>query len=233
MAATEIDVAKLISNYSSFTSLLGRPLKTIWVLDLGSEGKGRTNKANNGKPKKKWGITGDGVVRLRNASSLPAAGLSVISPNPIYILGDYNTVAPAPALVAADAVHVLSANWTDANGAKTLSSRVAANTTVNAAIITGIVPTGSGSYSGGAENAIRLLEDWTGKTLTFNGSIAVLFYSAVSDAPWGGPEVYNPPTRNWGYDAKLADLATTPPCMPSARTVFRSDWTLIKPNSKL
>ena len=72
-----------------------------------------------------------------------------------------------------------------------------------------------------------------GQDQAINGSIAVLFYSAVSDSPWGGPEVYNPPTRAWSYDTRLADLASTPPSMPNARTVFRSDWTLIKPNSKL
>jgi hypothetical protein len=327
MAVTEIDVAKLVANYSNFTQLLGRPLKTLWVLDLGDDGKTagkdkdlrkqeeelrkqqeelskqqekllkeqeellkKEDKAKEEELRKQQeelrkqeeklqkqldellkkqeeelrkqeeelrkqqekadkdsgkgaapvigGVVGStaippGVIRLRNASTLPSTGLSVISPNPIYVLNDFNVVNPVPALIAGDSVTILSGNWNDLNGSKLLTSRVAANTTVNAAIITGIVPTGNGGYSGGAENCLRLLEDWTGKTLTFNGSIAVLYYSKIADATWGGPEVYSPPTRNWSYDTKLSDLVNTPPAMPAARTVFRSDWTLIKPNSKL
>jgi len=258
MAVTDVDMANLVANYADFTKLLGRPLKTVWFLDLGDNGK----RAGDGKDKDKdgnpldnnngtgndknakgavgiiGGVVGSttvppGVVRLRNASSLPPSGLTVIAPNPIYILGNFNTATPVPALIVGDAVTILSGNWNDINGSKTLASRIAVDTTVNAAILPGIVPTGNGAYSGGAENSLRLLEDWTGRTLTFNGSIAVLYYSKIADAPWGGPEVYKPPTRAWSYDIKLADLANTPPSMPNARTVFRSDWTLIKPNSKL
>src|SRR5438477_4381098 len=54
------------------------------------------------------------------------------------------------------------------------SSRIASNTTVNAAIISGIVPTaaagGDGSYSGGAENFPRFLENWSNATLIYYGS---------------------------------------------------------------
>ena len=137
-----------------------------------------------------------------------------------------------PACIAADAVTVLSGNWADLNSSKTLPSRIASDTTVNGAIITGIVPTGGGSYSGGAENSLRVLEDWTGRTLTFKGSILVLYYSKIADAPWGGPNVYAPPTRAWSYNAKLAEAAGIPPSMPAARTVFRGDWRAIKPQSK-
>ena len=126
--------------------------------------------------------------------------------------------------------------WTAAHddraGAGTIGSRIAANTTVHAAVITGIVPTGGGAYSGGAENSLRLLEDWTGKTLTFKGSLLVLYYSKVADAAWGGPGVYAPPVRAWSYDPKLSNSTGIPPSMPSARTVFRSDWTAVKPLSK-
>jgi hypothetical protein len=282
---TDIDLTKLGANYNDLTKLLGRPPKTLWVLDLGDDGKGKKKKKKdkdrddddddweddddkdkgkgNDKEKDKDGNPDDkdngkgndndddrgaapiiggiigsttvplGAVRLVNGATLPAAGFTFISPNPVYIQGNYNANS-APALVSGDAVTILSGNWSDANSTRTLSSRTASDTTVNTAIITGIVPTGGGYYSGGVENALRLVEDWSGKTFTFNGSIAVLYYSKIADAPWGGhDEIYRPPARAWSYDANLADGAKTPPSMPAARTVFRSDWTLIKPNSKL
>jgi len=229
LAVTDLDINRLGAHYNELTKLLGRPPQTIWITDLGSS------------PPPQSGLTAllgqlsevtPGVVRVRNGTTLPAAGLTIASPDPIYVLGSYNAES-VPALLAGDAVTILSGSWSDLNGAKMLSSRIAANTAVNAAIITGIVPTGGGAYSGGAENALRLLEDWTGKTFTFNGSIAVLYYSKIADAPWGGPGVYKPPTRVWSYDANLGQAAKTPPGMPAARTVFRGDWTLIKPNSRL
>src|SRR6185436_1289326 len=109
-------------------------------------------------------------------------GLTIATPDPLYVQGNYN-LACVPACLAGDAVTVLSTAWNDTNGAYSLSARIAANTTINAAVITGIVPTGSGSYSGGCENSLRLLEDWSGKTFTFKGAIAVLYYSQDATAP--------------------------------------------------
>ena len=261
MEATDLDMAKLVANYSDLTKLLGRPVKTLWVLDLGDDGKRKKRDKDDDDDRDDdddWrdedddrddddddrgavgllgGLVGGttvppGVVRIRNGATLPAGGFSIVTPNPIYVQGAYNT-AGVPALLAGDAVTILSEAWQDANGSRLLSSRTAANTSINAAVITGIVPTGGGEYSGGVENALRLLENWSGKTLTFNGSVAVLFYSKINDAPWGGPDVYSAPARSWSYDTRLADAAKTPPGMPAARTVFRSDWTWIKPNSKL
>ena len=257
---TDIDLAKLALNYNDLTKALGRPLKTLWILDVGDDGKrkkkdkdddwGDGDDQDKGKGNDKppgadgqgaagllGGLLGGGTlppgaVRLINGATLPAAGFSLVTPNPVYVQGTYNA-NHAPALLAGDAVTILSGSWADINGARLLSSRIAANTTVNAAFVTGIVPTGGGAYSGGVENALRLLEDWEGKTFTFNGSIAVLYYSKQADAPWGGPGVYKPPTRAWSYDANLGQAAKTPPGMPAARTVFRGDWTLIKPNSRL
>src|SRR6202035_3938522 len=77
----------------------------------------------------------------------------------------------APVSILADAVNILSNNWNDATSG---SVPAASNTTVNAAIVSGIVPTapvgGDGSYSGGAENFPRFLEDWSANTFTYYGS---------------------------------------------------------------
>src|SRR2546430_7421188 len=54
-------------------------------------------------------------VRLVNGSQLPSQGLTVVSENPMYIQGDYNTVAKVPAAMLADAITVLSNNWAPNN----------------------------------------------------------------------------------------------------------------------
>src|SRR2546423_10860936 len=85
------------------------------------------------------------VVRLVNGSQLPSQGLTVVSQNPVYIAGDYNTVRVGanhpPAAVLGDAVTVLSNAWEqnnyDTKGSQAFQNRVASATTVNAAIATG------------------------------------------------------------------------------------------------
>jgi len=214
LAATELDLAAFLANYNDLTTLLGRPIKIIWIAD----------------PRAPSSMLSYGI-RVLNGRTLPAAGLTIATPNPIYIHGHYNLAATnasaRPACIAADSITVLSAAWQDGNGPKTLSYRPADDTTVNVAIITGIVPSGGGNYSGGVENALRILENWSGKTLTFNGALAVLYYSTRAVAPWGGPDVYSPPIRKYSYDSNLSQVATLPPGTPEVRTILYSDWTIV------
>jgi hypothetical protein len=170
-------------------------------------------------------------VRLINGEVLPTNGLTVASSNPIYIQGDYNTgsgTVPSnstsnndpttpqssgytrrPASVVADAVNILSNSWNDSNAG---SVPAASNTTINTAIIAGIVPTsavgGDGAYSGGAENFPRFLENWNNKTLTYYGSMVQLYKSAQSIGEWGKGNVYSPPIRQWYFDT---NFKTKPP----------------------
>jgi hypothetical protein len=166
-------------------------------------------------------------VRLLNGSKIPPTGLTVASLNPVYIQGDFNTggtppsngnpgdpttpqvlgYTRAPCAVIADAVNVLSNSWNDANSYAGTSSRVASNTTVNTAILAGIIPTapvgGDGSYSGGAENFPRFLEDWSYAILTYYGSMVELYQSQQSTGEWGKANVYVPPTRHWYFDTNF------------------------------
>ena len=173
-----------------------------------------------------YGGTPQRGVRLLNGSVAPTGGLTVVSPNPVYIQGDYNTGANPPSnsgtptqptassyvrqpcAVVADAVNVLSNNWSDSRSTSSVSSRPATNTTVNTAIIAGIVPSANGNYSGGAENFPRFLEDWSGKTFTYYGSMVELFASHQATGVWGAANVYSPPSRNWYFDT---NFATNPP----------------------
>jgi hypothetical protein len=164
------------------------------------------------------------AIRLKNGSKLAAGGLTIASGNPIYVQGNYNTGAGTPpsntgdptnptvagytrqpAAIIADAVDILSNAWSDGNSTKSLANRVASNTTVNAAILAGIVPTGTvgSNYSGGVENFPRFLEDWTGKSFTYYGSMVELYPSQQATGIWGSNNVYVPPNRNWYFDTNF------------------------------
>jgi hypothetical protein len=164
--------------------------------------------------------------------------LTVASPQPVYIRGHFNapetfrgttnTTQCLPGAIVADAVTVLSSSWNDQNSQAPLTSRRAGATTVNAAIITGIVPTGGGFYSGGAENYLRLLEDWRNITLTFNGSMAVFYPSMVANSPWGAlDDVYYPPRRQFSPDGNFQDAAKLPAGTPMLRTIILADYRLL------
>jgi hypothetical protein len=164
-------------------------------------------------------------VRLIEGGTLPAGGLSVTTNNPLYVKGNYNT-ANGPAGIYADAVTVLSNSWLDANAAGSsispISSRVASDTTVKAAIMAGNKDTVGSQYSGGVENFMRFLETWSGKTLTYAGSLTCLWQSQQATGNWPGTgTVYNPPTRNWAYGMSLANL---PPGTPRVRNVQMTAW---------
>ena len=90
-----------------------------------------------------------------------------------------------------DAVTVLSSSWNDSTYTAGLdkSSRTPVSTTINAATLEGIVPSDGAHYSGGVENFLRLLENWSSATtLTYNGSIVVLFDSQYATGYWANTD---------------------------------------------
>ena len=222
--ATDVDVARLISNYAYYSGLVGRNIKTIYVADV------RTNL---------YYVPG---ARLINGQAIPSQGLTLVTPQPLYVkghfnapssaLGTTNTTATYPAALIADAVTFLSTSWNDNYSYWGLSSRVAANTTFNAAVLTGIVASDGSYSSGGAQNAIRLLENWNSRTLTYNGSLVVLFTSQTATAPWGATSgVYREPTRRFNRDWNFQNPAKLPAGTPELRTNFRANWTVLAPST--
>ena len=164
-------------------------------------------------------------VRLENGASIPATGLTIASNLPVYIQGDYNT-ANKPAAIAADAVTVLSSNWKDTyNSGTGISSRTATATTVNAALMVGNKDTSGSQYSGGLENLVRFLENWTGVNFTYKGSLVCLWQSQHATANWPGTgTVYNPPNRIWSYGIDVNHL---PPGTPRVRYVMKLGWRVV------
>jgi hypothetical protein len=180
------------------------------------------------------------AVRMINGSRLPPSGLTVATPEPIYVLGNYNittngtqtsttlgdTTNTSPAALMGDAVTILSPNWSDSYNSGTLIAlRNAADTTINAATLEGIVPSNGAHYSGGVENFLRLLEGWSGHTLYYNGSIIVLFPSQYATSFWPtGSTVYSPPARAWGFDLNFNNANLLPPLAPKIKGMIRGSW---------
>lgn len=227
MKTTEVDVGKLRTwsqTNATLRSLIGRDLNSLYIDDQRSQ-------TSSTKP----------AIRLANGQTLPSLGLTVTTPDPLYIRGHYNapsahlgttnTTQTLPASIMADAITVLSGNWNDSNSSKALSSRVAANTTVNSAFLAGIVPSNGSRYSGGVENFPRFLEGWGGKKLTYNGSMVVMFPSAIATSPWGSSDVYGAPNRDWYFDPNFMDAARLPPGTPQLSTLIRASWALITPDT--
>jgi len=166
-------------------------------------------------------------ARIYNAASI-GRPLTIASENPVYTKGNVNTTTKQPMAIIADALTILSGSWDDA-AAKAASNdktvRVAASTTANFCFISGNTETGAGGagYNGGLENLPRFLEDWTGKTFTYRGSMVNLWYSQEATGIWSG-SYYTPPTRDWAYDIALDDIANMPPGTPMVRAFIRFAW---------
>jgi hypothetical protein len=194
------------------------------------------------------------AVRIVNGISPPSnngLGFSIGTPNPLYILGNYNQTnagllnssntssGTVPCAIMSDSVTILSANWSDYsslhNAYGSGGGWGAVSTTINAAILTGNVPsTGTDNmhFSGGVHNLPRLLEDWTGDTLWINTSMINLYASTKATGQFLNPGTYyNPPTRKFSYDNNFSDPNKVPPGIPCALVALRYNWATPPPNT--
>lgn len=169
------------------------------------------------------------AVRIRNGQELPNGGLSIASDLPTYVEGNYNVSGDTkPALIAGDAVTMLSENWQDGRSAADINTRVAQNTAFNTVVMTGNSPTipesasTSGAYNGGLENVLRFLEKWSGQTVSFRGSIIDIWHSEIADGDWSYGSYYTAPNRDWGYDEMYR--TTAPPGMPRVFGIEELAW---------
>lgn len=208
--STDIDISKLNAS-PSFQSIAG---STTGVIIYHSD---HTNQSSASR---------EDALRLVNGSTLYKP-MTVISENPLYVKGDYNSVNKKAAGVISDAFNILSNSWNDANSGQALSNRVASNTTVQTAVISGNTETTSGHYNGGFENIHRFLESWSGKTLTYKGSVIVLYNSQIATGAWvyGGNQ-YDAPSRNWSFDTNMADPSYTIPGFPSVYDLVSQRWSV-------
>lgn len=175
-------------------------------------------------------------IRARNGSRLQSniagaptvVGLTMVSDQAGYVLGDYNSVNKIPAAFLTDSFNVLSNHWTDASCNTAAcpwgAGRAATSTILNSAVLAGTDTTGGtegsggqgGAYNGGLENFPRFLEDWSNDTFTYRGSWVSLGRPRHVNGAWvgtGSPR-YNPPARNWNYDVSFNNAANLPPITP-------------------
>ncbi len=199
------------------------------------------------------------AVRLVNGADLPKngnLGWSVATPNPLYVLGDYNvtnstvshpnyrastnTTKTVPAALMGDALTLLSSSWNDATSFTTSETgpTPSSTITVNAAILAGIVPsTGntSSTFSGGVHNLPRLLENWTtSRKVWLNTSIINLFNSQKATGVFVTPgtgSYYVAPTRQFSFDQNFRDPNKQPPGIPNAMVAIRFNWATPPPNT--
>ena len=164
--------------------------------------------------------------------NLPVDGLTVTSENPVYVQGYYNANASgfgdphASAAIIADAVTLLSIAWNDWNSLDLPHDppdalptyyrfAVAAGTSRSYARPGG-TPTDFGT-DGGVQNLMRLLEDWTGDTLYYRGSLAPLWFSRQARGSYKccTNNVFVPPTTLvFEHDADFLSMTKQPPGTP-------------------
>jgi hypothetical protein len=249
--ATQIDMAKLkawlptnsiVTNRFALGS--GTQPNILYVNDFRSSTNLNAVRLANGS-----------IIPTNAAPNGAATGLTVATENPLYVWGDYNlpnaahagmtnTTATFPASLVCDAITILSTNWNDntygdpnsgSYGTTGLNNRAAKNTTVNAAIIAGSVyTTGSavGQFSGGVMNLTRLLENWSGQTLTLNSSLVNLYNSAKATNQFKNPGIYyNAPSRNFNFDQNFLTSTKLPPGTPTVSVISRSKWATVAINT--
>ncbi|MDX2167350.1 MAG: hypothetical protein SF182_09815 [Deltaproteobacteria bacterium] len=187
-------------------------------------------------------------VRIFGSNDIPLAGgigvsadptgITVVSDQAIYVLGDFNRgtaaggTARQPASIIGDSVNVLSGNyWRSQAACNTVNcrdgqsvlslgdaNRDATSTTINAAFLGGVDDTTTGNYNGGLENYPRFHEDWGGQTLTYQGSFVSLGTTTHVNGAWCGTgnscNIYNPPQRLWNFDPAYNNAANLPPLTP-------------------
>jgi hypothetical protein len=237
---TEIDVAKLTAWMAKTNG--GKDLNTKAILNLGHDI--NSLYVNDIRPAGSKLV----AVRVVNGRYLPTKGLTVATRLPLYVQGHFNapditvgltnTSSTKPASLLGDAITVLSPSWRDDySSSSDAADRVAQNTTVNAAFLAGIVQTtnslGTKRYSGGVENFPRFLESWSSKTLTYNGSMVVMFPSQFAKNWWVAPAnsaYYNAPNRKWAFDLNFLDYNKLPPATPLVRKLVRSKWSVVSSN---
>ena len=172
-------------------------------------------------------------------SSLPP-GFTVASENPVYVDGNYNALANdtdadphVPAAIIADAVTLLSSNWTDIQSFQTPNdpaSRDAVTTGYRMAVAAGKHPSFPQPLAwasdqdfgtdGGAHNFLRYLENWGGSTLNYRGSIISFFFSRQAVGTYKCcTNVYGPPTRGYNFDTEFLVPALLPPGTPMFRDI--------------
>jgi hypothetical protein len=185
---------------------------------------------------------------FNDASNLPAP-LTVATNQAVYSQGDWNIFDKQPASLLADSLSLLSNDCLASSdtAAVTTSPKDPAHlsgqlncgrqeginlvtkaTTVNAAFLARTdrsTYTGTTYYSGGLNNYMRILENWSGKNMIYRGSFVSLGipqqvsgeYKSCSRPDGVTPTAATygcPPDRDWRYETDFDTFSKLPPLSP-------------------
>jgi Tfp pilus assembly protein PilX len=171
--------------------------------------------------------TGDPLqaIRLRaiGGASVPQVlrNTTFATDNPLYIQGDFNTVNKVGVALIADAINVLSNGWTNTKVCGGGTPYTYAETSVNAAFITGNSVT-TNTFNGGAINYPRFHEWWVNTAFNYRGAFINLWTSKQASGDWClGGDCYSAPIRNWGWETNFQNPNFWPPFIPSVYEVER------------
>ncbi|MDR1254634.1 MAG: hypothetical protein LBJ78_01225 [Puniceicoccales bacterium] len=184
-------------------------------------------------------------IRIINASALPAGGLSIVCPFPLYIKGNFNTSSTQPkAFIVADSLTLLSDSWQDwSSGTDSYNSYLRTSSGDSNHTVAGSAPsiyahimTGTThpdfwlkdnknelQPDFGIHGAFRALQD-IGPAVNFQGSLMLPYYCKIQWEPpisfcdYGrNPYSYAPP------DINFADFRSMRPtaCMPFYHRINR------------
>jgi hypothetical protein len=187
------------------------------------------------------------LLNGNNIVGLGVTGLTIVSENPVYLNGDWNsfdagtgvsdflvTQTHAATSIIADAVTLLSNEWNDANSFTSpyipAGRAVATQPWYRVAIIAGkgmAFPQPAGTATdfgtdGGQHNFLRFLENG-GQPVNYQGSTATFFYNRQGVGTYkyanANQTVYGAPTRNFKFDTDFLDPTKLPPNTPVFRDI--------------
>jgi Tfp pilus assembly protein PilX len=194
------------------------------------------------------GMNGAGVSYLPQPIS-PATygnGFTVGSEEPVYVWGNYNsgpadpfwasagangTTPHSAAAIIADAVTLLSPNWSDSNSFANpalATNRNATDSYYRVAIAAGkSIPFPQPAWGaqdfgtdGGMHNFLRYLEDRSGTNVFYAGSQISMYYSQYATGTFKCcTSVYDAPTRNYFFDTQFLNPNNLPPGTPMFQDV--------------
>jgi hypothetical protein len=190
------------------------------------------------------------ALKLTNGSvgNIIMPGLTVVAENTLYVEGNYNAsnggfVEPnAATAVIVDSLSLLSNAWNDLesyDSPQQNTGRVAQETWWRMAVISGKgnpFPRPNGEPAnlgtdGGIHNFLRYIERWSGKTVHYLGSIAILYNNRQNVGIFkqaGNNNVYGPPSvRDYSFDLDFLDPSLMPPRTPVFRDINTLGFTEI------
>jgi len=176
-------------------------------------------------------------IRIINADTITTP-LAFVSNLPIYLTGNFNTASYAnyanasgtpwsSTMIGGDMISVLSTGWSDGGAAwgvaPSAGSRIAGDTTIDSAFVTGFMfsPTAPG-----LEGIPPLLENWSGHNLNYAGSIYLGYYTVYYATPpaTSGAATYQPPTKNFNYETHFGYPINQPPGTSNYPVYSVSKW---------